>query len=77
LEKFFPEGWDLKKLDECCSNPPESITESQQWWHPDFKPVACKYLTEFNTMMGQEMALRIKQAKDEAKVDTARGLTLH
>ena len=29
LENFYPKGWDLVKIDACCANPPESITEPQ------------------------------------------------
>ena len=67
LENFFPEGWDLKKLDECCNNPPESITERQEWWHPDFMPVMCEDLSEFGTLMGHEIALRIREAKEQGR----------
>ena len=67
LEGFFPEGWALRKLDECCNNPPESITEHQKWWHSDFKPVPCDDLSEFDTMMGHEIALKIKESKEQGK----------
>ncbi len=64
LEGFFPEGWDLKKIDSCCSNPPESVTEPQKWWHKEFKPVFCDELPQFNAYMGHEIALRIREARD-------------
>ena len=67
LEGFFPEGWDLKKLDECCNNLPESITEHQKWWHSDFKPVMCEDLSEFDTLMGHEIALRIRESKEQGR----------
>ena len=67
LENFFPEGWDLKRIDECCSNPPGSVAERQDWWHPDFRPVACQNLSEFDMMMGHEIAFRIKDSKDKGK----------
>lgn len=65
LEKFFPEGWNLAKLDKCCDNPPEKITERQLWWNKDFEPVSCATLDEFDTKMGHEIAARIKKAKEE------------
>ncbi|MBI3922607.1 MAG: glucosamine-6-phosphate isomerase [Armatimonadetes bacterium] len=64
LEKFFPEGWDLAKMDECCSHPPESITERQRWWHKGFEPVPCDTIEDFDMRMGHEIALDIKKAKD-------------
>ncbi|MBU0951328.1 MAG: glucosamine-6-phosphate isomerase [Elusimicrobia bacterium] len=64
LENFFPQGWDLEKLDQCCSNLPEKITEPQDWWNKKFAPVPCETLGEFDTMMGHEIALQIKNAKE-------------
>ncbi len=59
LENFFPEGWDLKRIDRCCSNPPEKILERQKWWHEEFQPVMCETLEEFDTKMGHEIAREI------------------
>ena len=28
LEGFYPEGWDFKKIDECCSHKPEEICDN-------------------------------------------------
>ncbi len=64
LEGFYPEGWDFKKIDECCSNPPESITERQSFWHKDFTPVQCSDLGEFEVKMGHEIANEIKKANE-------------
>lgn len=69
LEKFFPEGWDLKKIDRCCSNPPEKILERQKWWHNEFQPVPCENLEEFDTKMGHEIASEIANcARDGRKL---------
>jgi len=67
LESFFPQGWDLEKIDRCCSNPPESITERQPFWNPDFTPVQCDNLYDFNMMMGHEIALEIKKTSSEGR----------
>ena len=67
LEGFFPAGWDLNKIDKCCSNPPDAITERQKWWHKDFAPVPCSTVEDFDTMMGHEIALQIKKSKDDKK----------
>jgi glucosamine-6-phosphate deaminase len=63
LERFFPAGWDLTKIDACCSQPPESVLERQPWWHPEFQPMACANLTDFDTMLGHEIALQIGNAR--------------
>lgn len=65
FENFFPEAWDIKKIDYCCSRKPEEVYKREKWWHKDFEPVSADTLQAFNTMMGHEIALQIKQAKDE------------
>ena len=67
LEGFYPEGWDFEKIDKCCSNAPESVTERQDFWHKDFIPEACEGLEEFNVKMGHEIAnaIKIANAKGE------------
>ncbi len=67
LENFFPKGWDLGKIDRCCSFPPEKVFEKQNWWNKNFQPIACETLEEFNLMMGHEIALEISQTKKEGK----------
>ncbi len=67
LENFFPQGWDMEKLDKCCDNSPELVTEHQDWWNKEFEPVSCETLSDFDTMMGHEIAIEIKRARDEGK----------
>lgn len=67
LEGFFPAGWDLRKIDHCCSHPPETIFERQPWWHPDFRPVACSTLSDFNTMLGHEIAQQIRRTRETGR----------
>ena len=67
LENFFPKGWDLKKIDKCCGNPPKSVTNRQKFWNKGFQPVSCNNLEEFDAKMGFEIAWQIKRAKDEGK----------
>ncbi len=67
LEGFFPAGWDLAKIDECCSHEPHAITLPQSWWHPEFAPVPCATLADFEVKMGHEVALEIKRARDAGR----------
>jgi glucosamine-6-phosphate deaminase len=67
LEGFFPKGWDLRKIDRCCSQPPESITQRQKFWNPGFMPVPCDSLADFDMMMGHEIALEIRRTADEGR----------
>lgn len=67
LEGFYPVGWDFEKIDACCANAPESITERQSFWNPDFTPISCKNVAEFDVMMGHEIANEIRKANEEGR----------
>ncbi|MEQ8851668.1 glucosamine-6-phosphate isomerase [Gimesia sp.] len=64
MEGYFPAGWDLTKIDQCMSADPTTITDRQAWWHEKFEPVMCGSVTDFDTIMGHEIALTIKQSRD-------------
>ena len=63
LEDFYPKGWDMKKIDECC----EKGLTREAFWHKDFTPVECENIYEFDTLMGHEIALAIKNARDNGE----------
>jgi glucosamine-6-phosphate deaminase len=67
LEHFFPKGWDLARIDACCSHPPTAITDPQVWWHEGFQPILCESIDDFNVMLGHEIALTIRNARDAGK----------
>ena len=67
MEGYYPAGWNMKKIDECCSNTPESITEKQQFWNKDFELVPCEDFSDFNVRMGHEIAMEIRKTKIEGK----------
>jgi len=67
LEGFYPSGWDLKKIDKCCSNPPERINDRQAHWNKDFNPVQCENIYDFDMMLGHEIAMEIKKSRDEGR----------
>lgn len=58
LEGFYPAGWDLKKIDECC----DKGLAREDFWHKDFTPIACDNINDFDTYMGHEIAMQIKLA---------------
>lgn len=62
-EGFFPKGWDIKKIDECC----EKGVAREDFWNEGFSPVECENINDFDTLMGHEIAMQIKLAKDEGK----------
>ena len=64
LEGFYPAGWDFEKID-ACVDLPENITARQAHWNPDFTPIRCETLGEFETYMGHEIAQQIRLAKEK------------
>ena len=62
-ESFFPKGWDIKKIDECCD---KGVTR-EDFWNKDFNPIECENINDFDTLMGHEIAMQIKLAKEEGK----------
>ncbi len=67
MEGFYPAGWDMKKIDECCSHAPEEVFDRQSFWNPGFSPVSCDSLEEFNVKMGHEIANEIRRANEAGR----------
>lgn len=67
LEGFYPQGWDMEKIDRCCSHEAEEVTDRQSFWNEGFAPVSCGSVEEFGTFMGHEIAMQIKIARDSGK----------
>jgi glucosamine-6-phosphate deaminase len=67
MEGFLPQGWDLARIDACCANPPETITEKQPWWNAGFEPIPCGTVADFDVKMGHEIALAIRRARDAGR----------
>ncbi|WP_435019028.1 6-phosphogluconolactonase [Tundrisphaera sp. TA3] len=64
MDGFFPRGWDLAKIDACCSHPPGAIADRQPWWHPQFDVKPCATVEDFDVKLGHEIAMAIKGARD-------------
>ncbi|MFO0891066.1 MAG: glucosamine-6-phosphate isomerase [Isosphaeraceae bacterium] len=64
MEGFLPAGWDLARIDACCSHRPEEIGQRQPWWHPEFEPIPCETVADFDVMMGHEIATAIRRSRD-------------
>ncbi|TMV47766.1 glucosamine-6-phosphate isomerase [Paenibacillus mesophilus] len=67
LERFYPAGWDMAKIDRCCDHPAEAATERQPFWNRDFTPVVCENVYDFDMMMGHEIAQNIRRTKEAGK----------
>lgn len=64
LEGFYPEGWDFKKIDDCCAHAPEEVFARQPFWNGGFSPEQCENVAEFDVKMGHEIALCVKRANE-------------
>jgi glucosamine-6-phosphate deaminase len=60
MEGFLPAGWNLEKIDLLAELSGQSLLKRPSWWHPQFEPVACGSLTDFDTYMGHEIAREIQ-----------------
>ncbi|MCC6858242.1 MAG: hypothetical protein IT158_06770 [Bryobacterales bacterium] len=67
LENFFPAGWDLNRIDACAGHPPESVLDRQPWWNPGFELIPCATVADFDTMLGHEIAIQIRRAREAGR----------
>ena len=67
FSEVFPKGWDLGKIKDCVSQPPESVFDRQPFWHGDFSLMACDSLEEFGAYMGHEIAMQIRTTREEGR----------
>ena len=63
LENFYPQGWDMQKIDECC----EKGVAREDFWNKDFTPIGCGSLADFDTYMGHEIAMQVKLTREEGR----------
>jgi glucosamine-6-phosphate deaminase len=61
MEGFLPAGWDLEKIDQLGALAGPELLRRRTWWHPQFEPIACTSLADFDTYMGHEIAREIQQ----------------
>jgi glucosamine-6-phosphate deaminase len=67
LEGFFPAGWDLARIDALVSDDPRDLLRREDWWHPQFAPVPCGSLADFDVIMGHAIAREIQQVAGAAQ----------
>ncbi|MBM4070950.1 MAG: glucosamine-6-phosphate isomerase [Planctomycetes bacterium] len=60
MEGFLPAGWDLAKIDRLAEASGVELSKRQAWWHPQFEPLACATVADFDTYMGHEIAREIQ-----------------
>ncbi len=67
MEGFYPQGWDLARIDACMEHPPEAVTDRQPWWNDRFEPIPCASLEDFDVQLGHEIALTIRRTREEGR----------
>lgn len=67
FQTILPKGWDIAKIRDCVSNPPETVCDRQSFWNDGFRPVKCTNLEEFGAYMGHEIAMQIRMTKEEGR----------
>ena len=67
FQTILPNGWDIAKIRDCVSNPPETVCDRQSFWNDGFRPVKCTNLEEFGAYMGHEIAMQIRMTKEEGR----------
>ena len=63
LENFYPAGWNLRKMDRCCTLGLAGVTQRQKFWNSDFRPRAVKDVAEMDRRMGDAIADQIEQSR--------------
>ena len=63
LEKFYPAGWDLKRIDRCCDLNLKQLTTPARFWSDGFKPVPVKDVSEMDRRMGDAIADQIQRTR--------------
>jgi glucosamine-6-phosphate deaminase len=67
MEGYFPAGWDLEKIDRLAASSPKDVPKREKWWNPEFAPVSCATLADFDTYMGHELAREITVAQQRGQ----------
>jgi glucosamine-6-phosphate deaminase len=63
LEKFYPAGWDLRRIDRCCGLPREKLLKPASYWNDEFQPVPVENVAEMDRQMGDAIAEQIESTR--------------
>ena len=67
MQGFFPNGWDLGKIDGLAEVSGFDLVSKKSWWNPEFKPIPCQNLGDFDVYMGHEIALEISNSRKNGR----------
>jgi glucosamine-6-phosphate deaminase len=63
VENFYPRGWDLRKIDRCCTLGLDGVLKRQKFWNSDFKPQAVRDVAQMDQQMGNAIADQIESSR--------------
>lgn len=67
IEGFYPRGWDLARIDNCCTLGPKGICKAAKHWSDEFKPVIAKDAEETGRRMGEAIARQIIETRKQGR----------
>lgn len=67
LEKFYPAGWNLRKMDLCCALGLRGVMRRARFWHESFNPQPVADVAEMDRLMGEEIAGQIIATRGEGR----------
>lgn len=67
LESFFPAAWNLSQWDSCVGDTPDAIFDRQDHWDSGFTVRQADEVSDFNVMMGHELASEIRNCHEEGR----------
>jgi len=56
IDGFYPNGWDLERIDRCCQLGLKKVTTPARHWSREFKPVPVPDVAELDWRMGNAIA---------------------
>ena len=63
LEGFYPRGWDLERIDQCCAMGFDRLTRPADHWDHGFAPVPVDGVAEMDERMGDAIADEIEKTR--------------
>lgn len=67
FDSFFPAAWDLGRWEACVGESPDAIFERQNHWRQEFGLQMAGDVSDFNVMMGHELAAEIKKCRVQSR----------
>lgn len=63
LEGFYPQGWNLGRIDACCAMGPKRLLRRAGFWNRDFRPVPVGGVADMDRQMGDAIADEIERSR--------------